>query len=260
MILFFKGFLIGLGKIIPGVSGGMLAISLGIYEKSIRAISDFFQDIKNNFKFLLILGIGITSSIVLGSNIIKYFLNNHYLPTMLLFIGIIIGGIPSLYFKIKNNFSYKQFFLVFIPIILLFTFSLNDVYVNIDTNNKINVFLLGILDSITMIIPGISGTAILMLLNCYDEIIEAISIVNLNIVIPFFFGIVIGSIAVIKMVAYFLKNHEISSYFVIFGLAVLSILLLLFQLFQDSYSLFEVLNGVLFMILGIIIGFKFDSV
>lgn len=96
--LYIKGVIIGIGKIIPGVSGSVLAMSLGIYEEAIKAINHFFKDISRHFKFLFVVGLGIITSVVLTSNIIKYFLNHFYLPTMLLFIGLIIGGI-SLFLK-----------------------------------------------------------------------------------------------------------------------------------------------------------------
>ena len=87
--LIVKGLIIGLGKIIPGVSGGMLAISLGVYEKGLDALSHFFRNVKENTKFLCLLGLGILISVVLMSKLIKFSLDNYYLPTMLLFIGLI---------------------------------------------------------------------------------------------------------------------------------------------------------------------------
>src|SRR5574344_398042 len=94
--LFLKGILIGIGKIIPGVSGSMIAISLGLYEKMIYSLSNIIKDFKSNSLFLLKIGSGIFISIFLTSKIIILALNNYYLPTMLLFIGLIIGGIPSI--------------------------------------------------------------------------------------------------------------------------------------------------------------------
>ena len=95
--LIVKGLIIGLGKIIPGVSGGMLAISLGVYEKGLDALSHFFRNVKENTKFLCLLGLGILISVVLMSKLIKFSLDNYYLPTMLLFIGLIAGGLHKLF-------------------------------------------------------------------------------------------------------------------------------------------------------------------
>ena len=108
--LILKGFVIGLGKIIPGVSGAMLAITMGVYETGLRAISNLTKEFKQHFKFLLFLGIGIVLAIVLGSKVVVYCLDKFYLPTMLLFIGMIVGGIKPLFkevqgqkIEVKNN-------------------------------------------------------------------------------------------------------------------------------------------------------------
>ena len=108
LILLLKGFIIGIAKIIPGVSGALIAISFGIYEKAIKAISNFFENPINNFLFLFPIGLGVLLSISLTSGLILYFINNYYFPTILLFIGLIMGGIPSLIDninikKVKNN-------------------------------------------------------------------------------------------------------------------------------------------------------------
>ena len=72
LILFFKGFLIGIGKIIPGVSGSVLAISFGVYEECLKRIENFFHDIRDNFLYLAPLGTGIVLAVLLGSNVILF--------------------------------------------------------------------------------------------------------------------------------------------------------------------------------------------
>ena len=104
LTLLLKGFIIGIAKIIPGVSGALIAISFGIYEKAIKAISNFFENPINNFLFLFPIGLGVLLSISLTSGLILYFINNYYFPTILLFIGLIMGGIPSLI----NNINIKK--------------------------------------------------------------------------------------------------------------------------------------------------------
>ena len=100
-MLILKGIIIGIGKIIPGVSGSMLAISMGIYQKLIDSINNFFKYPKENLKFLIKIGIGIIISIIFFSNIILNCLNNYYLVTIFFFIGLIIGSLGD----IKENIS-----------------------------------------------------------------------------------------------------------------------------------------------------------
>ncbi|MCI9234200.1 MAG: DUF368 domain-containing protein, partial [Bacilli bacterium] len=100
--LILKGFVVGLGKIIPGVSGGMLAMVLGIYEESVQAVAHFFKNFRKNILFLGALGIGIMLAIVFMSGVIDFSLEHYYLPTMLLFIGLMIGGSASLKREIEG--------------------------------------------------------------------------------------------------------------------------------------------------------------
>ena len=105
-----KGMIIGLGKIIPGVSGSVLAISLGIYEKCIDIISNIKKELKYNIKFIFLLCIGISLGIICGSKIICFLLDSFYFPTMCLFIGLISSSIKYIVKKIKTKKNQIYFF------------------------------------------------------------------------------------------------------------------------------------------------------
>ena len=268
LILVLKGIIIGAGKIIPGVSGGMLAITLNIYDRGIKSISEFFKDIKNNFTFLFTLGIGILISILTISKLIKYSLEMYYLSTMLLFIGLIIGGIPSIFKEINNKKSLKNIIIMIIPFVLVFLMSMTS---TINTSNKevsfIPLVLIGTVDAITMIIPGISGTAILMMLGYYDVIITTFSsltdfsliIPNLKIMIPFGIGLILGTIVLTKIINYFLEKHHTSSYCAIVGFAISSVLLLLVETFKNNYSIFEIIISLVLLMIGYFISRKLEQ-
>ena len=113
IVLGIKGFVIGLANIIPGVSGGTLAITLGIYEKLIGVLTHFFKNWKENLKFLIPIGIGAVLSLLVFSNIIGYALEHYPVPTTLLFMGLILGGVPILLRKVKDKKSISNF-LIFI--------------------------------------------------------------------------------------------------------------------------------------------------
>ena len=120
-ILFIKGFIIGIGKIIPGVSGAMLAISLNLYEKGLNTITHFFNDIKNNLYFLGSLALGILFSCFFFSKILLFTFNNYYFLSMMLFIGLILGGIFSF---IKENFQKEKMLISIISLGLIFFLSI----------------------------------------------------------------------------------------------------------------------------------------
>src|SRR5574344_2487510 len=123
--LFIQGFIIGIGKIIPGVSGAMFEMMFGVYEKSLNIISNLKTELKKNFKFICILGISIGVAIIFGSNIIKNCLDKYYLPTMLLFIGMMASGIKPLFNKVKDEkIRIKNILCALIVVILLFLMSI----------------------------------------------------------------------------------------------------------------------------------------
>ena len=117
---FLKGFVIGIGKIIPGVSGAVLAIIMGVYDKTIYYICNFKSNVYEGSKYLASLGIGIIISIILFSKIISYCLSEYYVITMLFFIGLIIGGVPTIISKVKRN----DYYIVFISFLFFFFISI----------------------------------------------------------------------------------------------------------------------------------------
>ena len=113
-MIFLKGMILGSAMIIPGVSGGTLAISLGLYEKIINTISHFFKDFKNNLLFVINLGLGILASLILGALILNYTFEHAPIPTILFFIGLLIGSIPSLLKRVnlRNTLRISNVFLL----------------------------------------------------------------------------------------------------------------------------------------------------
>ena len=272
LTLMFKGFLVGVAKIIPGVSGALIAISLGIYEKAIKAISNFFKNPIKNAKFLLPLSIGILLSISLTSGLIIYLIDNYYLPTMLLFIGLIIGGIPNLI----NNIQIRKIKFIHILILILsfstvFLISLvGNQNFFIETNNQfvnfILFFIIGIVDALTMIIPGISGTAVMMLLGCYNLLLSFLSsltslqsiITNLFKIIPYLLGIILCVILLSKLMTYLFDNKKDYMYCGIIGFTLSSILILFFETFKNNYSILETIVAIILLIIGYNIAKKLE--
>ena len=270
-ILFVKGLVIGMGQIIPGVSGGMLAITFGLYERGVNAISNFFRNIKENIRFLFPLGLGILFSILMTSKIIKYFLASYYLPTMLLFIGLIVGGIPPLFSKVKNTYNKKNIITLIIIFLLVTSLSLFKGNNNINLDNSIftniSLFFIGIIYAATMVIPGVSGTAIMMLIGYYDLILTIISNLtnfnyifsNSNLIIPLSIGFVFGIISISRLMNYLLKKHEIITYYGIIGLVLSSILILFSKTFNSYYSITQIIIGLILLVIGYLITRKLEK-
>ena len=266
--LFLKGFVMGIANIIPGISGGTLALTLGIYEKLIDIISHFTKNIKENIKFIILLGSGIVLSILLFSNIISYCLENYRFPTILFFIGIIIGGLPLLLKKVKgtSNISNYIIFSITFMIIMIMTFaSVKDNNISLSVINIgtiIGLFISGVIAATTMILPGISGSFMLMLFGYYTPIVNTISdlsklnnILHNLIILGFLgMGILLGIFASAKAIEALLKKYEIKTYYGILGFVVASIISIFITSISNTINAIQIIVGIIFMILGIILG------
>ena len=256
--LIFKGMIIGLAKIIPGVSGSLLAVSLGIYSLAIDAISHPFRDFKQNLLFLGNVGIGVLFSIVLCSNIVSYFLSKYFFLTVLLFIGFILGTFPEIiketHIETKKDYIVIALVTLFIFLLSNFRSSASFIYQNTISNN-LYVFFLGFIDAATMVIPGISGTAIFLLLGSYSFILELFaSLSNFPFyfvpLLFFSFGLFVGVVLVSKLMNYALKYKKKETYLCIFGFALSSIFLLCMDLFSIDVSIYEFFLGSILFIIG----------
>lgn len=264
------GFIVGLGNIIPGVSGGALAILLGIYEKMLNAVNTIFKQFKKNFSFLFFLGIGIALAILVGSVGVKAALDNYKIATTLLFIGLIAGGIPSIYKKIDGKISFVNI-LIFAVIFVLMTILtfVNGTIVTIDTPtfiDYIKLFVVGIIASATMIIPGISGSMVLMAIGYYDLILGCVANItnfsllgyHIQILLPFGLGIVAGILSLAKLVEFLLKKYEVKTYFAIFGFIVSSFVGTIY-LNITTFDFGQLIVGIVLMVLGFILTYKLSK-
>lgn len=272
IILFIKGIIIGIGKIIPGVSGAVLAISLGVYEEAILTFNNLLKSPKNNVKYLFSLGLGIILSVLLISGFIKFSLEKFYLTTMLFFVGLIVGGFPSFFKMVFNEKLNKKIILY----ILLFSFgslflfknNQNNLVINNDFKGLSLMFLLGGIEAFTMIIPGISGTAIFILIGAYEHIIEMMSnlgninyvINNINLFILYLLGLISGMIATIRLIKYLFEYHKKTTYYVISMFMISSTVLLMKQTLFQNYDILEIVVSLLFLLLGIKISNLLDHI
>ncbi len=281
--IFIKSIFIGIGAILPGISGGALAIIFGLYEKIISSISNFFKNPKQNFAFLSLVGSGVCIGVILFSNIQKILLSKYETATLFTLLGLLIGTLPSLFKTANNNgFSKKYLIPFFITLLTAFCFSFignNDVILaekSIDMNfiNFIYLFIIGIIMSASLVIPGISGTVLLMLIGAYGFILTAIAdiknifllpfasdsmmdgvIKNIMVLIPIGIGVLVGAVIFSKLMDYLLKKHYSLTYYAVLGFIIGSIPELLPK-FSIDLSFFI---GVLLFFIGLIISLKFNG-
>lgn len=269
VLLVIKGFFVGIANIIPGVSGGTLAITLGIYEELIEAISHFFGKIKSNIKFLIPIGIGAFTAIVIGSRIIEISLEKYTLPTLLFFTGLILGGMPMLFGKIKKNIkpSYALIFLATFALVIgvMFLKTGNDVVlVDLNAWGYFKLFLVGVIAAATMIIPGISGSFMLMVMGYYEPIINVINEFtsfnnlwnNFWILMPFGIGVLLGIIVIAKIIEFLFQKFEVPTYFGIIGFVLASLIGIFTSAGNLVFTPTFIIVGIILMVLGFVIAYK----
>lgn len=261
IILIIKGFIIGLAKIIPGVSGSMLAVSLGLYEKGLDSICNYFKDIKKNTFFLGTIGIGIITAIIFGSKVISYLILNFNLPTMFLFIGLIAGTIPNLIEETGIN-KKSDWFIVIISFLIIYILSTITESGKFSPDKSlfsyIYILIFGFIDAATMIIPGISGTAIFILIGCYSFILEMFGnltnfdyiLSNFSFIIMFGIGLIIGALIITNLMNYLLKNHKEKTYASIIGFALSSIVILLNNTLGVNFTFIEIIIAIILSMIG----------
>lgn len=270
-----KGAVIGIANVIPGVSGGTMAVSMGIYNKLISSVSHLFSQFKKSIRTLLPILIGCVIGIVCFTYAIKYLLTNQPLPTCLTFLGLILGGVPVLIREMKTGIRKSRRrkltamnVLAFLVMFLLaaalpFLKESTDTLTTLTATpgTMIVLFFMGIIAAATMVIPGVSGSMILMILGYYYGVInsitgfmDALKAGNWNallgeaaILIPFGIGCVLGIFLIAKLIEYLFERHTVSTYAAILGLILSSP----FGIFHNTGALAHVTVGGL--IIGIIL-------
>ncbi|QSU88282.1 DUF368 domain-containing protein [Staphylococcus aureus] len=231
-----KGFAMGTSDLVPGVSGGTIALLLGIYNQFIGSISGIFsRRFWPSFTFLIPIIIGMLLAMGSLSNLFNYLLSQHHIPTMFFFGGLIIGIVPYL-LKISNyktSFTTKHYMMVIAGIAILIVITLmnnGDKHagetLTLSTSLIIKYFIAGMCASSAMLLPGISGSFMLLVFGVYGTVMLAISeVVKLNfaglpILLAVGFGVLAGFIISSKIIQYFLTHHKLMTFALIIGFVV----------------------------------------
>ena len=214
MKYFFIGVLIGIGKIIPGVSGSVIAIRFNVYEKIINSLLHYFKQIKKNTIFLVSIFSGILVSIILLSKLVLFLYTNFHLIMIILFSILILTGIKEIYQKSNN------YYLSFI------SFILSIILIKLPFKYNINYFIMGLIESFSMIVPGVSGTAIFISLGVYEKMLNLFIEINLLNMFYFSLGFIVMSFVLLKLISFLFSKYKKETYSIILGFLLSSIILM----------------------------------
>ncbi|WP_242143858.1 MULTISPECIES: DUF368 domain-containing protein [unclassified Bacillus cereus group] len=228
----YRGFCMGVSDLIPGVSGGTIAVVLGIYEQLLAAISGFFsREWKKHLGFLIPLAIGVAAAFLTLSHVIKYLLANHYEPTQFFFLGLIVSILPMLMREADAKATFKGghiVLLIIAAILVAITAFFKpdkaaDPITTLTILNTIGLFFAGWMASMAMLLPGISGSFILLIIGVYPTAIHALTTLNLPLIAVIGAGVVVGFVVSSKGISYLLSNYKSATFAAIIGLVIGSI-------------------------------------
>lgn len=275
--LILKGVMMGVANIIPGVSGGTMAVSMGIYDKIIHAATHIVSEFKKSMKLLLPIVLGMLIGIVVLARILEYMFARVPFQTNLLFIGLIIGGLPAITKKVKGKtirLGHILVCLVFFAIVaglaLLGEQEGASADLSFNIINIMKLFGVGIVASATMVIPGVSGSMMLMLMGYYNPVLNTIndfidSLVSFHVpgildgckvLVPFGIGVVVGIVAIAKLIEIIFEKFPEHAYWAIIGLIVASPVAIFLMNQMGRITIVAVLTGIASLALGIFISLK----
>ena len=272
-----KGIVIGLANVIPGVSGGTMMVSMGIYDKLIHCITHLFSEFKKSLRFLVPIFIGIGIAAVVVPFGIEFLFANYPFQPNLLFIGLIIGGLPAVWKKVKGSsvrvghiIACILFFALVAGLALVGETEGNAADLSFSLISVIKLFGVGIVASATMVIPGVSGSMMLLLMGYYHPILETITnfikaalafdmngiLAGMGVLIPFGIGVVVGIFAIAKLIEIIFVKFPLYAYWAIIGLIISSPVAILVVGGIGTVTVFSVITGVAALGIGFVIALK----
>ncbi len=272
-----RGMIIGIANIIPGVSGGTMMVSMGIYDKIIGSINGIFKDIKKSIRTLLPYVIGMLMAIALLAKVITLLLANFPIQTEVAFIGLVLGSIPVILSKVKGKpkgiASAIAFVCCFALIIVLQVIgegNTPDAVLTLSPAQLLILFLMGVISSAAMVIPGVSGSMMLMLLGYYNPVVGSISrlldalgarnigeiLQCVGTLLPFGIGVIVGILVIAKLIEMLLQSFPGPTYFGIMGLVAASPLAILMSLDYSGITPIVVIISIVTFACGFLAAYK----
>lgn len=275
-----RGAVIGIAMIIPGVSGGTLAVLMKVYDKLINAISDLRRDFKNSVIFLLPIILGAVIGIGAMYYPLKFALKYAPFPTVMLFIGLMAGSCPKIFKDaVKSGFDKVHIASILIPLAVVIGICFipglgeADLSVNMSAYGYFILILVGAVASCALVIPGVSGSMLLLIFGYYNAIFDTISGLKTDfghsviVLLAFAFGLILGFFSIAKLMKLFMKKFPKGTAWAIIGFVIGSLPAILItyngNFPENTFSTLDAVQisvGVILGIAGIIASYALTAV
>lgn len=222
------GFVIGVSMLIPGVSGGSIAVLLGIYDRLLAAVAGLVGNFKIHFGFVFRLCMGAGVGFLSMAGFVRLLLERHYMPTLYFFLGVVIGGVGL--YALDTLHRYRRISYTLTLIGIIFVLLTEWVPANLFGVHGLPVWLqfilyilLGVILAIALILPGISFSLMLVILGMYDRFIQAVEQMDFRFLAPLGCCILFGVIVCTKGLHWFMKKKPMECCSLIFGFVLASV-------------------------------------
>ena len=218
---FFKGIIVGLGGVAPGLSGSVLLIIFGLYRKTLDALGSLLTDFRKHLRFLLPLVAGMFLGVLLFSKVIDFFLTGFEMPTRFCFLGLILGTLPMVWQEVKKEgFSRKYYGVIALAALAgTWFFTVNpNAFPQITDPTLLQKLLLGVAVAATAIIPGVDPAVFLSTLGLYEMYVSALANLELSVLIPMVGGLAAGAVLISFTMSWLFRRFYTASFSVIFGI------------------------------------------
>lgn len=241
-----KGVVIGIANAIPGVSGGTMMVIMKVFDRILGAVS--IKKLKENFVFLVTIVLGMGIGVVLSSLVLDYCFENFYVQTQFFFMGVVLGSLPMIYKEATKEKKLTPVHLipfaiglgVIIGVTVISRSIDNSVITTLTAGNFIYLVIISIIAAAAMIMPGLSGSLVLLILGGYQTAITAVAEMNIPILIPIAIGVLLGIVLCAKLITLCLKKWQRGTYAVILGLIVGSF----YAIWPRESQTTEIIDGV----------------
>lgn len=223
IIVFIKGVIIGGTMLVPGVSGGSMAMILGIYDKLITSVSSFMKHKLQSFKFLFIAAAGGLLGMFLFAGPLMKLIDRYPMPTLYFFMGAVAGGIPMIFGKSKlkkfsiRGLAYICAGCVIVAAVSLIPINSGQASTQMGIQGTLLLVVAGFIAAVALVLPGISVSYLLLVMGLYDETMKAISELYMPYLIPLGVGLLIGVILTTKILEKAMISYPQPTYLMILG-------------------------------------------
>ena len=264
---FVNGVVAGIASVLPGVSGGLILVLCGCYERLIEDLSELRQKIRPEFWFLASLALGLLAGMIVCTLFLDWTLDRFAAPMMAFFFGLIVAQIPEVW-KLTG---YSEGSKISVSSVLCFAFGLGAIIalmivngdgeaIDPDDHSMTNMLLFvlcGIVLAISKVMPGISGSSLLIALGLFEVTISSMAHLDGYFLLPLLVGLVIGLFGFAKVMDRCLKHFRTQTYMLIMGLTIGSLLIIIQQLVNESMDAAGWAVCVIMAVLGLIGSYAF---